>query len=162
DAETFDKFLSKLSDAAPEMRLVQPRPSEPLKMPELWINPLSGQPLPPPKGPDERAILAKTDSELLGLLDEMEARPYATVKKLRDAEEKRVRQAAVKYCEAEHRANVFANGASETEKAKFTRDYPGLVEIYKRETEPIQLPFGTNKNLTIASKLSRDPRLHAI
>ena len=45
DAETFDKFLLKLSDAAPEMRLMQPKPNESLKLPELWVDPVTGEKL---------------------------------------------------------------------------------------------------------------------
>jgi hypothetical protein len=161
DAPTFDKFLAKLCDVAPEMHLRQPKPSEPLKLPELWTNPLTGERLGPPKGPDERGVLAQNDPGLLELLDEMEARPYATAKKLRDAEAKRLVQASV-YGQQEHEQNVFING-SETEKSKFVREFPNLVETYQRETAPIELPFGRSKNMTIAGKIARrDAKLHAI
>jgi hypothetical protein len=33
--ETFDKFLARFSDAAPDMRLMQPKPGEPPKVPEI-------------------------------------------------------------------------------------------------------------------------------
>jgi hypothetical protein len=48
DAETFDKFLTKLHDAAPEMLLIQPKPKEPPKLPKPWLDRVTGQPLPPP------------------------------------------------------------------------------------------------------------------
>ena len=107
--------------------------------------------------------LAKHDPELLAHFQSMHADPYGHVQALREAEAKRLVQASVKYSEAEHRANVFVNGSSETAKSKFVREFPDLVETYQREAQPIELPIGRDKNLTIASKIARrDPKLHAI
>lgn len=82
---------------------------------------------------------------------------------MRELEAKRLVQSGVKYGETEHKANVFVNGANEIEKAKFVREYPALVETYRREARSIELPIGRNRNMTIAGKLARrDPKLHAI
>jgi hypothetical protein len=170
DAETFDKFLVKLHDIAPDMRLLQPKPHDPPKLPEVWRDPVTNEALPNPFSLTDAAArlrattaLAKHDPELLGHFQSMHADPYGHVQALREAEAKRLRQAAVSYGEAEHRTNVFVNGASQTDKAKFVREFPDLVETYQREAQPIQLPLGKDKNLTLAGKIARhDPKLYAI
>jgi hypothetical protein len=170
EAETFDKFLMRLSAVTPETRLTRPKPSgEPLKMPEVWRDPVTNEVLPSPFSLEDDAArlratsaLAKHDPELLAHFEAMHADPYGHVQALREAEAKRLKQVAVKYGEAEHKANPFVTGATETAKSKFIREYPDLVETYQRETEPIHMPIGKNKNMTLAGKIARDPKLHAI
>lgn len=113
-----------------------------------------------PRTPDERATLAKHDPELLRLLDDLEKRPYATTQKLREQEAAALRANAIVYGPAEHKANPFVNGASETEKARFIATTPAdVVAYYKAQAEPIQLPAN---NLTVRSKLALNPRLAAL
>jgi hypothetical protein len=115
-AETFDKFLLKLSDAAPEIRLIQPRPSEPPKLPEPWVDPVTAEKLPSPFSlKDDAARLRATsalvqhDPELLAHFQSMHADPYAHVQSLREAEAKRLRQSSAKYGEAEHTGRTFSS-----------------------------------------------------
>src|SRR4026208_1727355 len=54
EAETFDKFLSNPPEVRPKAPPPRKNRGEPQKLPQLWTHPLTNQPLPPPKGPDER------------------------------------------------------------------------------------------------------------
>src|SRR5215471_17822551 len=57
-AEFFD-IIQRLNDAG--CNLLQERPGDEKPLPSAWLNPLTQQPLPPPKTPDERAVLGKTN-----------------------------------------------------------------------------------------------------
>src|SRR5262249_39712731 len=43
--------------AAVGCNILQSRPNDKKPLPQLWTNPITGQPLSPPKGPDERSLL---------------------------------------------------------------------------------------------------------
>ena len=63
----------------------------------------------------------------------------------------------------QHERKFSGDTANQTEKAKFVREYPDLVETYRRESQPIELPLGKGKSHTIVGKIARrDPKLHAI
>jgi len=145
----FDKAGCNLTQRRPE--------TEEKPLPKLWLNPITQQPLPAPKSPDERAILAKHDPQLLELLDEMEARPYATTLRLRQAEEKREMLKKISYSETEHLANPWRTGNRKLQDEIVRRGPPELVAFYQREARDIELPlFGPNRNLTILGKIARD------
>jgi hypothetical protein len=112
--------------------------------------------------PDERAIVAKTDPQLLELLDELEARPYATINKLRQAEAQRQAIMAIPYGEKEHQLNPF-RGDNKTAHAQFTKRDPELAAFYEREAKDVEVPiFGRHRNMTIEAKLLRDPSTAAL
>jgi hypothetical protein len=158
-AEEITALIQRLDDAG--INILQKRPGEAPKLPELWEHPLTAEPLPPPKTPDERAILAKHDPELLALLDEFEMRPYATTQKLRAAEAHRQALAAIPYGPSEHKTNKFVSGTA-TEQAALMKSDPVLAEFLRRESQPVSIPiFGKNKNMTIEGKLIRDPAIAA-
>jgi hypothetical protein len=93
----------------------------------------------------------------------MAADPYGRVLELREQEAAALRSKAITYGVAEHKANPFVNGATETEKAKFVQNTSAdVAEFYRNETRPIELPIGNRKNHTVAGKIARVPRLHAI
>jgi hypothetical protein len=69
----------------------------------------------------------------------------------------------MKYDSDSHAANVFANGASETEKAQFVRNADAAtVERCKAEAVPVTFPTGKGFNLTAQSQISRIPKLNAL
>jgi hypothetical protein len=137
--------------------LVQQRPTDQKPLPALWKNPLTAESLPPPRTPDERGILAKADPELLELLDELEARPYATTKKLMDGEAHRQALAQIPYGPEQHAVNPF-RGTDKTAQNQFFKRDPELAKFYQREATDVTIPlFGKNRNLTAQGKLSRDP-----
>jgi hypothetical protein len=137
--------------------LLQKRPGEAKPLPKLWLNPLSGEALGPPSTPDERAILAKHDPELMALLDELKERPYAVTQRLRDDEAQRQSLMSVVYDEAAHRLNPY-RGDNETAKGELMRRDPLLGQFFEQEARDVEMPiFGKNKNLTVAGKLAKDP-----
>jgi hypothetical protein len=74
-----------------------------------------------------------------------------------------LKQKAMKYDSDSHIANVFCNGANETDKAQFVRSADkATVERCKWEAVPVQFPTGRNYNLTLQSKISTIPRLSAL
>ena len=141
--------------------LIQKRPADAEKLPEVWRNPVTGDPLPPPQGPDERGILAKHDPELLKWYDDMAKAPYKTTMEHRERETQRSALAAIPYGESEHKGNPF-RGTNESAKAAFLKRDPELAKFYEQEVKPAQVPlFGANRNLTILGKLARDPGTNA-
>ena len=69
----------------------------------------------------------------------------------------------MKYDSDSHAGNVFANGASETEKAQFVRTGDtATVERCQWEARPIEFPTGKGFNLTAQGQISRNPRLNAL
>ena len=59
----FAWLINKLSQAG--CNILQQRPTDPKPLPKPWPDPITGAPLPAPQGPDERAVLAKHDPDLL-------------------------------------------------------------------------------------------------
>ena len=82
--------------------ILQARPNEPKPIPALWTNPLTDNRCRRQKRPDERALLAKTDPDLLQWFDRLEKSPYQTVAKMREDEAKREAMAKIEYNEITH------------------------------------------------------------
>ena len=49
-----------------------------------------------------------------------------------------------------------------TERGKFEKEHPDLVEQCKREAVPVGFPTGGNFNLTVQSRIARTPKLAAL
>src|SRR5262249_19870863 len=142
--------------AAVGCNILQSRPNDKKPLPQLWTNPITGQPLSPPKGPDERSLLAKHDPELLHWFDELEKHPYKTVMQHRDAEADRHALASVPYDAETHATNVFRSNNKTAQDAFVKRD-PALAAFYRAEAAEVSLPlFGNNRNQTITGKLAKD------
>src|SRR5262245_10646206 len=156
----FHSILQRLNDAG--CNVLQERPDAEKPLPTAWVNPITQQPLPPPKTPDERGILQKSNPELLQLLDELEARPYATIRKLREAEAERQAIMAIPYGEKEHQLNPF-RGDNKTAQGQFERRSPTLAKFYQSEAKDVEIPiFGRNKNMTVEAHLLKDPSTAAL
>src|SRR5262249_51850694 len=123
--QEFFGIIQNLADAG--CNLLQARPGDEKPLPKAWTNPLTGQPLPSPRTPDERAVLAKSDPQLLQLLDELEKRPYATINKLRQAEAQRQAVMGIPYTQREHELNTF-RGDNKTAHAQFVKRDPDLAK----------------------------------
>jgi hypothetical protein len=144
--------------AAAGVNLFQQRGEE-KQLPKLWVNPLTNEPLRMPKTPDERAVLARLDPELLELLDELEVRPYATTRKLREREAYHEALKSIPYGSTEHAVNPF-RFKNETDKARFIKNAgsPELIEFVKGESLDVSIPiFGRQKNMTIEGRLMKEP-----
>jgi hypothetical protein len=156
----FKWLLHQLAQAG--CNILQQRPTDKKPLPKPWKNPLTDQLLPPPKGPDERAVLAKCDPELLDWYDRLEKSPYKTLADHYADEAFRNALASVPYGEKEHAMNPFL-GKDETAKAHLGKRDPELAKFYANESKPVALPiFGRNRNLTIAGRLTKDPVTNAV
>jgi hypothetical protein len=142
--------------------LLQRRPGDAKKLPKLWVNPISGQPLPPPKTPDEKGVLAKHDPELLQWFEELEKHPYKTVAAHKAAEAQRQALESLQYGADEHGMNVFL-GDNETAKGEFVKRDPELAKFYQYEAQPVEIPiFGKNRNQTVIARLAKNPSTAAL
>jgi len=142
--------------------LLQRRPGDAKKLPKLWVNPISGQPLPPPKTPDEKGVLAKHDPELLQWFEELEKHPYKTVAAHKEAEAQRQALESLQYGADEHGMNVFL-GDNETAKGEFVKRDPELAKFYQYEAQPVEIPiFGKNRNQTVIARLAKNPSTAAL
>jgi hypothetical protein len=152
--EEFSEIIKKLSQAG--VNVLQNRPGDAKPVPEVWRNPLSYEPLPPPKTLDEKAILAKHDPELLRWFEEMGKHPYKTVAAHKEAEAQRQSRQAIHYDGKVHQTNVF-RGDNLTAKSEFQKRDPDLARFFEEESHPVELPlFGPNRNETVIGKLARD------
>jgi hypothetical protein len=105
DDEAFQKLINQL--AAAGCNVLQQRPTDPKPLPKPWTNPITGQPLPPPKGMEERSVLAKADPDLLDWYDRMEKMPYKTMADHLADESARKALASIPYSEEYHKMNPF-------------------------------------------------------
>jgi hypothetical protein len=137
--------------------ILQARPNESPAIPALWINPLTNRPLPAPKTPDERALLAKRDAELLRLFDALEKEPYRVVQQMREDEAKREAMTKIESNENTHLANPFCRNDESAKAELFKRD-PMLAQFCQQEARPVELNlFGAQRDLTVRGKLTKDP-----
>jgi hypothetical protein len=157
------ELLTKLGDAG--LNLFQRRASTPRPLPKLWLDPVSGQPLGPPKDLKERSLLEQTDPVLLAHFDSMANSPYARVLKLRQEEAQRKIIDAIPYSPDTHNptVNPFL-GTDMTAQGQFEKNVnPETLAFYKYEAQPVRLDlFGKDKNMTTLVRLKKDPDVSAI
>lgn len=163
-AETqFMEIIQQLADAG--VNVLQQRPGDKRPSPKLWLDPVSGQPLPPPKTLDEKGVLVRRDPELLAHFESMAKAPYATVASYLDQETERQSAAAIKYDAETHAVNPFT-GTNKTEQVDFVRRDPALAKRYQKEAKAVEIPItgkaGERKNLTLVGQLSKDPATGAL
>jgi hypothetical protein len=163
-ADAFKWALETLADQC-GINVLQPLPPAEPKVPEAWRD-LWGNPLPNPwttKDLKAQSLLAQRDPALAEWLQKFADSPYAAACEWQDKQAAALKQKAMKYDRDSHVANVFANGANETDKAQFVRNADkATLERCKWEAVPVQFPTGKNYNLTQQSKISTIPRLSAL
>jgi hypothetical protein len=164
-AELFQWALEKLADEA-GVNVLQPAVPNELKVPEAWRDPW-GNPLPNPFANGDlkgQTLLAQRAPELAKWLRAFAESPYSAFSAWQDEQAAILKQQAVEYNADSHTANVYVNGANETEKAQFVKTAPPeIVERCKWEARPIEFPTaGKHFDLTKQSKISTIPRLSAI
>ena len=156
----FHGIIKSLADAG--CNLLQQRPADASPLPKPWVNPITGEPLPAPTTPDEKAILAKQDPELMRWFDELTKHPYAAVAKYNEAEAQRQTLSSIQYGEKEHKLNPF-RGDNQTAQGEFVKRDPELAKFYEVEARPVEIPiFGKNRNQTVVGRLSKNPSMAAL
>ena len=156
----FQWLLNELSQAG--CNILQKRPTDTKPLPKPWIDPITGAPLPPPKSPDERAVLAKVDPDLLAWYDKLEKSPYKAVSDHLADQAFRNALSGIPYGPSEHEGNPF-RGKDETSKNLLAKRDPELAKFYQEEAKPVEIPlFGKNRNLSIAGRLTKDSVSNAV
>ena len=164
--ELFRWSLIKLWDEC-GVNVLQPLPPNELKPPEperdMWgnvlPNPFAGS-KPDLKG---QSILMQRNPKLGELYKKAAESPWGAWAQWQDEQAANMKLRTMKYDSDSHAGNVFANGASETEKAQFVRNADAAtVERCKWEAVPVTFPTGKGFNLTAQSQISRIPKLSAL
>jgi hypothetical protein len=156
----FHSIIRRLRDAG--CNVVQARPGDALPLPTLWKNPITGEPLPAPTTPDEKAILAKLDPELLRWFESMGKAPYRTVAAYNEAEAQRESLSSIHYGEAEHKLNPWL-GDNLTAQGDFEKRDPDLAKFYREEAKPVEIAiFGKNRDQTVIGQLAKNPSMAAL
>jgi hypothetical protein len=160
--EAFGKVLTELGQFSPG--LFQPKPDGALEPPKIPVDPVSGQPLPNPWATNNLAaqsFVQKTDPELATYFKQAASDPWKWAIAWRDKESKREHRAAITYTADDHARNPFVTGGL-TEQSEFLKRDPIRAEIFKREAEPVKLPFTPGSvNETVRGQLYvKNPRLY--
>ena len=125
-----------------------------------------GKPLPNPWATTDlkdQSLLTQRDAALAEWLKKFAESPYSAACEWQDKQAAVLTQKAIKYDGDSHVANVFCNGANETEKAQFVRNADKVtLERCKWEARPIEFPTGKSFNLTQQGKISRNPKLNGL
>ena len=167
DVEKFDKEFVEVIESlhANGVRgLIQNRPGEPKPQPKPWVSPVTGENLPPPKTQTEKAFLRLHDPALADYFAAMEANPYQHLHALRENASKAEQARSFTYDAKAHEVNPWRSG-NLTDHTNFAKQHPELVEFYKGESQPVELPWSESgsKNLTtISLLLTKSPKIHAI
>lgn len=148
------EFLTRMVANVPG--LAQDRPGPEIEPPDLkkWIDPNSGQMPPNPwaKGSEnltDQSWLAKNEPALAAYLKATaEGSTFSGLRKRAAEAEARKALRDLKYGETEHRSNPFFGNDPDV-RGRFVREHGETVAgFYKREAEPVTLPWQGEGNLT--------------
>jgi len=162
------QLIEKLNAAG--VNLLQRRSNTLKAVPKPWTNPLDGSPLPPPTSPDERALLAKQDPELLRWFDELAKHPYKTLVEHNAAEAHAAAIDAIQYGPDQHNSTLNPFIPDErgetnlTSRGNFEKHVsPEVLDFYRQEAMPVAINlFGGGHDMSLRARLSRDPDLWAV
>jgi hypothetical protein len=156
----FGEFLLGLKPHIPS--LFQDRPGEPKPMPKPWVDPVTGQPLPPPTDVKGKTLLRKYDPALADHYEAMERDPYGHIQQLHEREAQRAALAKIPYSSEQHETNPFRRN-DKTAQAQFFKRDPDLAKFYQAEAKDVEIPlFGRLRNLTIEGRLAKDAATGAL
>jgi hypothetical protein len=162
-AKLFKWSLETLADEC-GINVLQPLPPNELEPPEPGHD-CFGDRLPNPF-PDDlqgQTILTQRNPRLATLYKKAAESPWKFWAEWQDEQAANTKSRAIKYDADAHAANVFCNGANETDKAQFVRNADkATVERCKWEARPIEFPIGKSFNLTAQGKISRNPKLNGL
>jgi hypothetical protein len=156
----FTQIIQQL--AAAGCNVLQQRPGDKKPLPKLWLDPVSGLPLPPPKTLDEKGVLARRDPELLAHFEAMKKAPYQTVATYLDQETEREAAATAVYNAETHATNPYRdkNYAAMTD---LVRRDPATAKRYAAEALEVTIfKVGKGKNIDLMGALSRNPEQAAV
>jgi len=161
--QEFFSIIQRLADAG--ANVLQRRPGEAKPLPKPWLDPITNEPLPNPwktKNLKGQSILQKRDPALAAHFQAMSEDDYGTLAKYQDAEAARVATEQIPYGETEHAVNPFRVDDLAGQSAFIKSAPAALVEFYRSEAQDVEIPlFGKNRNLTVESRLAKDPATFA-
>jgi len=164
--QEFFSIIQRLADAG--ANVLQRRPGEAKPLPKPWLDPVTGAALPNPFAKstlDLKAqdILLKRDPDLAAHYKAVATDPYGRIASLQDEEAARSTLEAIPYGETEHSVNPFRVDDLAGQSAFIKKAPPALVEFCRSEARDVEIPlFGKNKNLTVESRLAKDPATFAL
>jgi hypothetical protein len=160
----YGKVLLELGDYVPG--LFQPEPDAQLKLPEWPRHPITGELMPNPweKGHESLTTQSKLlarDPELAKAMKMAAENPWQYFFDVEEEKQKREHVAAIKYGESDHAHNPYVHGGL-TEQNELQKRDPVRAEIFKREAQPLKLPFAPGSvNETIRGQLYiKAPKLY--
>jgi hypothetical protein len=133
-------LLERLAKAGVNLQQVRPE-TEPKPLPKPWIDPVTGQSLPPPTDITGKTLLRKFDPALADHYDAMERDPYGHIQSLHEAAAKREALAKATYGEQEHEINPFKTGDRKMQDAVVKSGPDELVAFYQREAADVEVPL---------------------
>src|SRR5439155_5545951 len=110
-------------------------------LPKPWIDPVTGQAIPPPSDLTGKMLLRKYDPALADHYAAMERDPYRHIQSLRDREAQRQALSAISYGKDEHAVNPFRGTNMKAQNNLIKSMTPDLVEFYKAEAKDIEIPL---------------------
>jgi hypothetical protein len=156
----FEWAVERFADAG--INVLQPNPPAEIKVPEMWKDPW-GNVLANPfvtgdlKG---QTLITQRDAELAKWLKKFATDPLGAYVELQDLQAAAQSARTFTYNSDTHLANPWArSNATVTERSRFEKEHPDLVERLKFEAVPVSFPFGKNFNLTLQTRIGRTPKL---
>jgi hypothetical protein len=157
--EMFEWAVEAFSAAG--CNILQPKPPQPPSMPDWWKDPW-GHELPNPfvtKDLKGQTLFLQRAPELAKWAKLFAEDPIGAYVAWQDAEAATAKATAFTYNADTHAANPWARNTTVTERSKFEKEHPDLVERLKLEGAPVAFPFGKHFNLTLQSAIQRTPKL---
>ncbi len=153
----FRQLMAEVVASVPSLR--QERPEEPSAIPQPWKDPVTGatprNPFADPPDLESQGILTEREPQLATHLKRIAGGvSYAYLAELRDKEAARARLAAIIYGQQEHKTNPWVTRDLQAQ-AQLVREDPERASYFKREAEPVHLPWQPGaKNLTSLGQLT--------
>jgi hypothetical protein len=102
-----------------------------------------------------QTILTQRNPDLAALCKQIAESPWKAWADWQDQCAAVLKKRAFKYDANTHLANPWAGGANETEKARFVKEHPDLVEQNKNKSLPVHFPVGKEFNLIAQGRIAR-------
>jgi hypothetical protein len=161
--ELFRWSLERFTECG--INVLQPPPPSELEPPKMWLD-LWGKPLANPflsKDVRAQTLVVQRDPMLAKWLKKFAADPFGAVCGWQDEQANNLKQRTTKYDGDTHAGNPYVRGfTNETERGRFEREHPDLVEQLKREAIPVAFPTGEAFNLTLQGRIAKNPKLNAL
>jgi hypothetical protein len=163
--DKFGEVLQELGEYVPG--LFQPKPDEPTPLPKWPRHPLTNELMPNPFAKETASLAAQSklmarDPALAKAMKAAVENPWGYFFELEEQKQKREHRTSISFTAADHTRNPFVTGSLTAQSEFVKRNDPVRVEIFKREAQPVSLPFIPGSvNETVRGTMYRQaPRLY--